>query len=75
MAVLYLIEGILMAALAAAFSVGFAFVITKLLKLHMSDYKPLVKKFFRLAGFPTAAIIIWIMVRDFGRMFRRTEEV
>ena len=75
MAVLYLIEGVLMAVLAAALSVGIAFAITKLLQLQMTDYKPLVKRFFRLTGYPTAAIIIWILVRDFGRMFRRTEEV
>lgn len=75
MAVLYLIEGVLMAALAAALSVGFAFVISKLLQLHLTDYKPLVKRFIRLAGYPTAAIVIWILVRDFGRMFRRTEEM
>ena len=75
MAAAFLIEGVLMAVLAAALSVGFAFVISKLLQLHMTDYKPIVKKFIRLAGYPTAAIVIWIMVRDFGRMFRRTEEM
>ena len=75
MAVLYLIEGLLMAVLAAALSVGIAFAITKLLQLHMTEYKPLVKRFFRLTGYPTAASMIWILVRDFGRMFRRTEEV
>ncbi len=75
MMVLYLIEGILMVALAALCSIGFAFVICKLLQLKMCVTKPLVNRIAKLVGYPTAAIMIWILIRDFGRMFRRTQEV
>ena len=71
----YLVEGILMVVLAILGSIGFAFVICKLLQLHMCETKPLKGRMIRLAGYPTAAIMIWILIRDFGRMFRRTQEV
>ncbi|MBO4695948.1 MAG: hypothetical protein J5643_01555 [Lachnospiraceae bacterium] len=75
MMVMYLIEGLLMAAAASAFAFGFSFVICKLLKLKMSAAKPVIRRIFKLIGYPTIAIMIWILIRDFGRMFRRTQEV
>ncbi|MBO6065243.1 MAG: hypothetical protein J6P36_02370, partial [Lachnospiraceae bacterium] len=75
MMVLYLVEGVLMVVLAILGSIGFAFVISKLLQLHLCETKPLVGRVIRLVGYPTAAIMIWILIRDFGRMFRRTQEV
>ena len=75
MMALYLIEGLLMIVLAAALSYGCAFVICKLLKLHMTAPKPVFRRIGKLVGYPTAAIMIWILIRDFARMFRRTQEV
>lgn len=72
---MYLIEGILMAALASVLAYGFAFVICKLLRLQMSPSKPVTRRICKLVAYPTAAIMIWILIRDFGRMFRRTQEV
>lgn len=72
---LYVIEAVLMIALAAACSFAFAFVICKLLQLKLCPVKPLVMKIVRLVGIPTLAIIAWIVLKDFGRIFRRTEEV
>ncbi|MBO4399348.1 MAG: hypothetical protein J5795_04360 [Lachnospiraceae bacterium] len=75
MMAMYFVEGALMAALAALGSIGFAFVVCKLLQLDMCATKPLINRIIKLVGIPTGAIMIWIMIRDFGRMFRRTQEV
>ena len=72
---MYLIEGILMVALAAALASGCAWVVCKLLKLKMSAPKPIIRRIIKTVVWPTVAIMVWILIRDFGRMFRRTQEV
>ena len=72
---LYVVEGALMVILATACAVAFAFVICKLLQLDMSPWKPLLKRNIKLAGFPTAVAIVFILLIDFGRRFRRKKEV
>lgn len=72
---LYLIEGILLTALAAALAFGFSFVICKLLNLAPTAPKPVIKRICKLVAYPTVITMIWILIRDFGRMFRRTQEV
>ena len=72
---LYLVEGVLMIALATAFSAAFAFVICKLLQLEMSPWKPLLNRNIRLAGIPTVIVMAVILLIDFGRRFRRKKEV
>ena len=72
---MYLIEGALLVVLAAALSYGCAFVICKLLGLHLTAPKPVIRRICKLVSYPTIGIMIWILIRDFGRMFRRTQEV
>lgn len=72
---LYVVEGALMVALATACAVAFAFVISKLLQLDMSPWKPLLKRNIRLVGFPTAIALVFILLIDYGRRFRRKKEV
>ncbi len=69
--VLFLLEGALLFVLANAVGYVGCFVICKLLHLQMIGIGGIVKWNLLVIGLPTLAISVWVLIRDYGRMFRR----
>ncbi len=68
---LYLLEGILLFALATAVGYVGNFAICKLLHLQSVGMSGLIKRNLLAIGLPTLAISLWALICDYGKIFRR----
>lgn len=68
---LFLLEGIILFALATGMGFVVSFVICKLLQLNMIGIAGIIKWNIIAIGIPTIANAVRILLRDFGKMFRR----
>ena len=68
---LFVAEAAILYALACGIAIGFAWVIGKLLGLGTVSAAPIISKNLRIVLFPLIAVSAVVIIKDFGKLFRR----